>query len=437
MILNRHLKSLESVAIEREVHIAEMNAKLCELQTGLLARDESLAALQADIVQCDSALVGSRRILAEKIQHRHAEQRRFTGSAWWKAASPVRAPTFILSNIRRGRLKSRIRSLEALVKARDEQLERLNAHAATLADLATQKDRLLADLSAQASQRRLEIAALESGVQDESRACEAMLNELTNSKSWKLTAPARATASALAWWRQDIADRASMRRAKRLGSCRIEPMHQLTVNPDGSFSSTGIDPQFSVQHASGSIPQGWVEISFDVLETDAPLYPILYTDADTNFTQAVELPLGLAEIGRKRQILRIPSNTTKLRFDPTNREGDFAIGDLRLRKVSKRKALLELLRRSPHGKLKTLSDIRRQGLAAIWDEVFTYGTTSKHKQYSAWLQECDQLSDSDLRKIKEHAAQLDYKPLISIIMPTYNTKPEFLKAAIESIKAQN
>ena len=123
------------------------------------------------------------------------------------------APTFVLSTIRRGRLKSRVKSLEALVGVRDEQLEKLKAHAAALADLAAQKDRLLADLSAQAMQRRLEIAALERGVQEESHACEAMLNQLTNSKSWKLTAPARATASALTWWRQDVANRAAARRA--------------------------------------------------------------------------------------------------------------------------------------------------------------------------------------------------------------------------------
>lgn len=31
---------------------------------------------------------------------------------------------------------------------------------------------------------------------------------------------------------------------------------------------------------------------------------------------------------------------------------------------------------------------------------------------------------------------MEYKPLISIVMPTYNTRPEFLKAAIDSVIAQ-
>ena len=434
MNLTKYLKSLESDAIEREVHIAEMNAKLCELQVGLLARDKTLASLQAEMVRYDSALVGSRRALAEKIQNRHAEQRKFIGSIWWKAASPVRAPTFVLSNIRRGRLKNRVKSLEALVRTRDEQLEKLKAHAVALADLAAQKDRLLADLCAQASQRRLEIAALEIGLQEESHACEAMLNQLTNSKSWKLTAPARATASALAWWRRDIAERAAARRAKRRGSCRIEPVHHLTVNPDGSFTSTGDDPQFSVQPASGDIPRGWVEVSFDVLETDAPLHPVLYTG--TNQSNTVELRLDAAQIGRACQIVWIPEHAVTLRFDPTNREGNFKISDLRMRTVSRRKALMELLSRSPEGASSTLSNISRRGLQKVWDEVFAYNNTKRLTQYSNWIEDCENLSNIELEKIKGHAASLEYKPLISILMPTYNTNPNFLSKAIESVIAQ-
>lgn len=216
----------------------------------------------------------------------------------------------------------------------------------------------------------------------------------------------------------------------------FEPVHQITVNTDGSFTSLGDDPHFSVQHARGSMPRGWVRISFDVLETDAPLSPVVYMDADTNFTNAVELRLDSVEAGRACQIVRIPGDTSQVRLDPTDREGRFAIGNLCIKPVSKRKVLTELMKRSPYGKLKTLSEIRRRGLEAVWDEVFAYNNSRKHNQYRSWLEECDRLSDGDLRKIREHAARLEYKPLISIVMPTYNTRTEFLKAAIDLIIAQ-
>ncbi|GEO38402.1 hypothetical protein SAE02_25500 [Skermanella aerolata] len=97
---------------------------------------------------------------------------------------------------------------------------------------------------------------------------------------------------------------------------------------------------------------------------------------------------------------------------------------------------MELLERSPHGAFKTLGGVWRRGLAAVWDEVFTYNNSRKHDRYSYWLEGPGGLNKSDLQKIKTHVEQLEYKPLISIIMPTYNTQPEFLKAAIDSVLAQ-
>lgn len=108
-----------------------------------------LAAVQSDIVICDSALVESRRALAGKIRQRHQERRKFTDSIWWKAASPVRMPASALQRLRRDHLKNLVRSLELLVRTREEQLEGLEKHAKALAELATQKDRLLEDLSTQ------------------------------------------------------------------------------------------------------------------------------------------------------------------------------------------------------------------------------------------------------------------------------------------------
>ena len=368
MKLTKHLKSLENAAIEREARIAEMNARHCELQAELLIRNQALVAIQAEMAGYDSALIESRRMVTERIEQRHAERQRLTSSSWWKAASLMRELVAFLRSFRRHHLRNRIRSLEALVSSRDEQINGLNAQAETLTDVIRQKDQLLADLSAQAAQRRLEVTTLDKIIHDEGIAYEVMLNEFLNSNSWKVTAPLRATASAMTALHQ----RASQRRAKRRGLCLIEPVHQLTPNPDGSFTSTGEDPQFNVQHVSGSIPHGWVQVSFDVLEADAPLQPVLYTDSDANFTKAVELPLDTVEAGRVRQIVRIPDDATQVRFDPTDCEGKFAITNLSMRRISRRKVVMELLKRSPQGIFKTLSEIRRQGVETVWNNCFAY-----------------------------------------------------------------
>jgi glycosyltransferase involved in cell wall biosynthesis len=58
------------------------------------------------------------------------------------------------------------------------------------------------------------------------------------------------------------------------------------------------------------------------------------------------------------------------------------------------------------------------------------------RSYQAWVQLYDTLSDADRQAIRAHLDQLTYKPLISIVMPAYNTPEGLLREAIDSVKAQ-
>jgi O-antigen biosynthesis protein len=57
-------------------------------------------------------------------------------------------------------------------------------------------------------------------------------------------------------------------------------------------------------------------------------------------------------------------------------------------------------------------------------------------EYQKWINEFDTLSDVDIAKMA--ALQKDFKiqPLISVIMPTWNSNPQWLKEAIESVRNQ-
>src|SRR6185503_17957330 len=56
--------------------------------------------------------------------------------------------------------------------------------------------------------------------------------------------------------------------------------------------------------------------------------------------------------------------------------------------------------------------------------------------YRRWARRYDRLSAQDLRAIRESSARLEYRPLISVLMPVYNTDERWLRAAIESIRTQ-
>lgn len=53
--------------------------------------------------------------------------------------------------------------------------------------------------------------------------------------------------------------------------------------------------------------------------------------------------------------------------------------------------------------------------------------------YVKWIKLYDTITDEDILRIKTHIEKLKLKPVISIIMPVYNTPEKFLREAIESV----
>jgi O-antigen biosynthesis protein len=56
--------------------------------------------------------------------------------------------------------------------------------------------------------------------------------------------------------------------------------------------------------------------------------------------------------------------------------------------------------------------------------------------YAAWIAEHDTLSDADRRAIRAAVAAMAAPPLISVVMPCYDTPEPLLRAAIRSVQAQ-
>ena len=101
-------------------------------------------------------------------------------------------------------------------------------------------------------------------------------------------------------------------------------------------------------------------------------------------------------------------------------------------------------------KIKTTMRIyREQGLFAVAKHsacvvgLSTPAQDSAHiaeapeiNEYAEWVIKYDALSDSSRQIIKQKIAELESLPIISIIMPTYNSNLEWLTEAIESVRKQ-
>src|SRR5215471_1695938 len=60
----------------------------------------------------------------------------------------------------------------------------------------------------------------------------------------------------------------------------------------------------------------------------------------------------------------------------------------------------------------------------------------QNRRYERWVREFDTLTVSDEYAIRLHIGKLKYRPLISVVMPAYDTPAWALKAAIKSVQHQ-
>ena len=99
--------------------------------------------------------------------------------------------------------------------------------------------------------------------------------------------------------------------------------------------------------------------------------------------------------------------------------------------------------------LKTFEIFKREGWQGIKQRLFAVhfsmsqpavavedGQIVEGNDYGEWIRHYDTLTDKTRRKMADRIKGFAHKPLISIVMPTYNSKPEWLVEAIESVRIQ-
>ncbi|WP_265944534.1 glycosyltransferase family 2 protein [Dechloromonas sp. A34] len=74
----------------------------------------------------------------------------------------------------------------------------------------------------------------------------------------------------------------------------------------------------------------------------------------------------------------------------------------------------------------------REGLHGLTRLIRGFGDIS----YSEWISRYDTLTEHDRLSISRHIAAMTYRPLISVLMPTYNTPEWLLQKAIASVQSQ-
>ena len=85
---------------------------------------------------------------------------------------------------------------------------------------------------------------------------------------------------------------------------------------------------------------------------------------------------------------------------------------------------------------RVLSIARTEGLRGLTTRLTRAGGPSSAKQYQAWVHQFDSIDDAKRALIRKRIDTLPHKPLISVVVPTYNSDERLLREMIASVRAQ-
>jgi GT2 family glycosyltransferase len=220
----------------------------------------------------------------------------------------------------------------------------------------------------------------------------------------------------------------------------------------GRYQVTGDDPILACECDNFPLAAGWYFVTLH-LEQHAGLtaQPCLYPDYDS------DVPCGPAgesmlfvRPGRSvhHGLMRFVRPFKALRLDPAMSPCEISVSELVIKRVSKARAAWELLKawRRP---LDTLGKVRpawrtirdtflTSGLVGGMVGLYEWYTTGDPRiyNYEAWIALYDDASPAALSLATALSETWSSRPLISILLPTYNTDERWLRRCVESVFAQ-
>lgn len=218
------------------------------------------------------------------------------------------------------------------------------------------------------------------------------------------------------------------------------------------YRVTDNDPIFECDSANYPLAPGWYHITIDLLQhSGAPVHACLYPDYGPGVpVDPAGIALTFIRTGRATHngVVRFASPVNALRFDPATAPCEITVSRLVVRPISKARAAMELLRawRKPLqtvGKArpawrKIVNDLRVRGISGALGEFYRWYTSPEEsvRAYDDWVASFDDTSPAAKDAAKALERSWDYQPLISILVPVYNTDEIWLRRCIDSVLAQ-
>jgi len=229
----------------------------------------------------------------------------------------------------------------------------------------------------------------------------------------------------------------------------ISPLNNVHKSGPNSWHATTDDPQLLLK--SPFFFKGWYFIELKVEHHSAVTQTAkLYPNYGEGYKEETAFAIPLRYHKPTYKVIFLNKKVKKIRFDPVETNDNFTLKHFKIYRIPQTKAKRVIFRRIAHlhpslnnKTAKELENILinqskqnqqdwRQNILTTYKETFS--KSSRQDNYQLWIKNTEQKQSQEIKTITEN---LQIKPLISILLPTYNSNIEYLKQCIESVQNQS
>lgn len=231
----------------------------------------------------------------------------------------------------------------------------------------------------------------------------------------------------------------------------IAPAQSARTDGEGADLKWQMVPGgYRLDGASAAVlPGGWYGLRVDLDDsTIVPQSPVLNVDYGLGFVTGAQTSLrALVRAGGIEGVIRLPYDARRLRLQFGDAiPGGGATRSPTVERLGRWSSAVRMFRARmdrPGGRLRTLGRLlqatARDGVRGFGDALYqAYHDVPLPlaTDYRYWVEANDRLSEEDTDALRLAAGRLAQRPRISVLLPVFNPRPEWLRRCIESVLAQ-
>lgn len=207
----------------------------------------------------------------------------------------------------------------------------------------------------------------------------------------------------------------------------------------GVWQSQNEDPQFHFDLSTQNLPAGYYLFELQI-NAEGGVYGSgskLYIDYGNGFNETDSIHFSVPFYTESSRYIYLKADTKSLRFDPVEIKVQFELAKFGLTPAEPA-ALQQYFQQYLSQHQQDVSVILPNDLDALYQQYHAVIRDShRNIGYEHWITHKEQPALPSNLQIKQQIDAFDSRPLFSIVMPTYNTDAQYLRACIESVLAQS